>query len=66
MYLRCWNCSESLDAFSVEIQIYEKLINDIRSRMCLNTVNDKCEMWWRHEDCLVLQDIIEELKEKLP
>jgi len=65
MSIRCWQCSEELDTTSVECQVYNRLIQDIRSRMCLNTVNDQCELWWRHEDCAAYQELIKELKEKL-
>lgn len=65
MSIRCWQCSEELDTSSVEREVYNRLIQDIRSKMCLNTVNDYCDLWWRHEDCSALQNVIAELKEKL-
>jgi hypothetical protein len=65
MSIRCWQCSEELDTSSVEREVYNRLIQDIRSRMCLNTTNDECYLWWRHEDCLAYQELIKELKEKI-
>ena len=65
MHIKCWQCGEDIDAFSAEKQIYRNIINDLRSRMCPDTVNDACQLWWKHDDCCILQNLIEEYKEKL-
>jgi hypothetical protein len=65
MSIRCWQCSEELDTSSVEREVYNRLINDLRSLMCKNTKNDYCDLSWRHESCDILQGLIAELKEKL-
>lgn len=65
MYIRCWQCSEELDSYLVEAEIYGNLIKDLRKRMCDNSIDDKCDLWWRHEDCMAIGNIIQELKEKL-
>lgn len=65
MHVRCWQCSEDIDASSVKIQIYQSLIDNLRGKLCESAKDDYCDMWWRHEDCHVVSDLIEELKEKL-
>ena len=65
MHIKCWQCSEELDASSVEKQVYQSVIDDLRGKMCANTVNDKCDLWWRHEDCSFITVLIQELREKL-
>ena len=66
MNIRCWQCSEELDASSVEKQIYLSMIASLRGRMCNGSVenNDTCGSY-RHEDCFVIAGLIQELKEKL-
>jgi hypothetical protein len=65
MSVRCWQCSEELDTSSVEREVYNRLIIDLRSLMCQTSHNDYCDLWWRHESCDTLQGLIAELKEKL-
>lgn len=65
MHIRCWQCSEELDTISIEKAIYQELIEDFRSRLCEDSVNDFCSLWWRHEDCLAIGNIIESLKERI-
>lgn len=64
-YIKCWQCSEELDASSIEREVYNRIIKDLRSLMCKNTTNDYCDLWWRHESCDLLQGLIAELKEKI-
>jgi coenzyme F420-reducing hydrogenase delta subunit len=66
MYVKCWNCSTEIDTLSVEQVIYEQMIESLRGLMCSGSVNDYCDLWWRHEGCDYVQGIIAELKEKLP
>lgn len=65
MPIKCWQCSEELDTSSIERDTYIKLINNLRDKMCENAKNDKCDMWWRHEDCHIIGILIQELKDKL-
>lgn len=64
MNLKCWQCNEELDAFSVERQVYQSLIENLRGRLCEGSINDDCGAY-RHEDCFVIGDLIQELKGKL-
>lgn len=65
MNIKCWQCSQELDASSVKKQIYQSLIDNLRAKLCNNAKDDQCDLWWRHEDCHVIGILIEELKEKL-
>lgn len=65
MNIRCWQCSEELDAASVEKQVYESLIEHLRGKLCKGAILDDCDLSWRHEDCHVISVLIKELKEKL-
>jgi len=65
MHVRCWQCSEEIDTLSVELDIYDKIINSLRDKMCDNTINDECSFWWIHGDCNLLSQLIKELKCKL-
>lgn len=65
MYIKCWQCNEELDTSSVEKQIYQSLIEELKFKMCDGSVDGDCDVWWRHDDCRILSVIIEELREKL-
>lgn len=65
MYVKCWQCGEELDTINSEQVIYQEVIDKLRSMMCDDAVDDHCGLYWRHEDCLVLENIITDLKEKL-
>jgi hypothetical protein len=65
MSIKCWQCGEELDTISSERFIYQSIINRLRSMMCANSKDDHCDLYWRHEDCLVIENIITEIKEKL-
>lgn len=65
MNIRCWRCTEEIDAFSVEKQVYQSLIDKLRDRLCANAKNDRCELWWKHEDCHIFSSLIQELKGKI-
>jgi hypothetical protein len=65
MYVKCWQCSESIDTISVEKQIYSNVINDLRGRLCSQAKDDSCFLDWRHEDCRVISELIKYYKEKL-
>lgn len=64
MNIRCWQCSEELDASSVEKQVYQSLIENLRGKLCEGSINDDCGSY-RHEDCFTYSILIQELKEKL-
>ena len=66
MNIKCWQCSQELDASSVEKQVYQSLIETLRGKMCNGSIenNDTCGSY-RHEDCFVIGDLIKDLKEKL-
>ena len=65
MYIKCWQCSEELDAHSVEKQVYQSVIEHLRGKLCEGAVLDDCSLWWRHEDCHIVSVLIKELKETL-
>ena len=65
MHIKCWQCNEELDASSIEKQVYQSLIDNLRGKLCGNATGDECDLWWKHEDCHTLGVIIQELKEKL-
>ena len=66
MSIKCWQCREELDTSSVEKQIYQSVIYDLRGRMCNGSVeNDDTCGSYRHEDCFVIGDLIKDFKEKL-
>lgn len=64
MNIKCWQCSQELDASSVERQVYQALIDNLRGRLCEGSINDDCGSY-RHEDCFLIGGLIQELKEKL-
>jgi hypothetical protein len=64
MNIKCWQCSEQLDASSIERQVYQSLIQNLRGRLCEGSINDDCNSF-RHEDCFVISGLIQELKGKL-
>ena len=65
MNIKCWQCSEELDASSVEKQVYQSLIETLRGKLCEDAILDDCSLSWRHEDCDIVSVLIKELKEKL-
>lgn len=65
MHVKCWQCGEELDTINSERVVYQEVINKLRSMMCDNSKKDHCDLYWRHEDCWVLENIITDLKEKL-
>ena len=54
-----------MDAQAAERQVYASLIHELRDKMCSNTVDDECGLWWKHEDCLVISELIKTIKGKL-
>ena len=66
MNIKCWQCSQELDASSIEKQVYQSIIETLRGRMCSGSIenNDTCGSY-RHEDCFVIEDLIKGFKEKL-
>ena len=64
MHIRCWQCSEDIDASSVEKQVYQLLIEYLRGKLCEGSINDDCGAY-RHEDCFIYSILIQELKDKL-
>jgi hypothetical protein len=66
MNLRCWQCGEHIDTISAEKYIYRNVIRHMESMLCLNARenNNHCDSY-RHEDCRVLQVLIQEYKERL-
>jgi len=64
MNIRCWQCSEDIDASSVEKQVYQSLIEHLRGKLCEGSINDDCGAY-RHEDCFTYSILIQELKDKL-
>jgi hypothetical protein len=65
MYVKCWQCSESIDTISVEKQVYINVINDLRGMLCSQAKDDTCFLDWRHEDCRVISALIKYYKEKI-
>lgn len=65
MNIKCWQCSQELDASSVEKQVYRSTIDILRGKLCGNAKDDQCDLWWRHEDCHIIGVLIKEFKEKL-
>jgi hypothetical protein len=65
MYVKCWQCSESIDTISVEKQVYSNVINDLRGMLCKSSMGDSCDLDWRHEDCRVISALIKHYKEKI-
>lgn len=62
MYVKCWQCGEQLEASSIEKQVYKTIVNDLRKMLCDNAKDDVCDIWWRHEDCHVVGNLIEQYK----
>lgn len=65
MYIKCWQCNEELDTSSIEKQVYQSLIENLRAKLCNNAILDDCDLWWKHDDCNIISVLIQELKEKL-
>jgi hypothetical protein len=65
MHVKCWQCSEEIDTYSVEKQVYHSVIEYMRGKLCENAKDDQCDLWRRHEDCHILGVLIQELREKL-
>lgn len=65
MYVKCWQCSESIDTISVEEQVYSNVINDLRGMLCKSSKGDSCDLDWRHEDCRIISALIKHYKEKI-
>ena len=69
MNINCWNCSMELDARSVYKagyrQGYSYTLDILKERLadCQNVVNGECDIWYRHEDCHALMNIIKEIEE---
>lgn len=43
--------------------VLEYVVKKLESYLCENAENGKCELWWRHEDCLRIMEILYEFTE---
>ena len=63
MYINCWQCGEQIDAVSAEKYAYRNVIRQMESMLCewAKENNNNCDSY-NHQDCGVLQVLIQEYK----
>lgn len=66
MYAKCWQCGEQIDTISAEKYIYRNVIRQLEGMLCAwaQENENNCDSY-DHDDCRVLQVLIQEYKGKL-
>lgn len=66
MYINCWQCKEQVDANSAEKYIYRNVIREMEDMLCewARENGHNCDSY-DHDDCRVLQALIQEYKGRL-
>lgn len=65
MHVKCWSCNNEIDTISIEHQTINSIMELCISQMCEETRDNKCPLWWKHDDCNTYMYIINELEDKL-
>lgn len=66
MYINCWQCKEQVDAISAENHVYRNVIRHMEGMLCQSARenSNNCD-FYDHDDCRVLQVLIQEYKGRL-
>lgn len=66
MYINCWQCKEQIDAIPAEKSVYRNVIRQMEVMLCARARGNgnNCDSY-DHDDCRVLQILIQEYKGKL-
>lgn len=66
MYVKCWQCGEQIDTTSSEKYVYRNVIRQLEGMLCAWAQENKnnCDSY-DHDDCRVLQVLIQEYKGRL-
>lgn len=66
MHINCWQCGEQVDAIPAEKYVYRNVIRQMEQMLCEQARDNgnNCDSY-DHDDCRVLEILIQEYKGRL-